>query len=419
MTRIRLLSIAAALLTTFTLGAQTPDQEAAEHARKVVSLLVAERFDEVSAQFNAQMAAALTAAQLKTLWAGLQQKVGPYASIVDERVSRPATGFTAVALGTRFERDTLNVIVAFDTKRKIAGLRIVPRPAASAAPATPPASSRFKEEAVTIGAGEWALPGTLSLPAGPIAAAVVLVHGSGPNDRDETIGPNKPFRDIAWGLADRGIAVLRYEKRTRQHGARMGAKPFTVHEETVEDALLAVSLLRSRKDLAAARLFVLGHSLGGTLAPRIAAQDKKLAGIIVLAGPTRPLQDVIREQVTYLSTLGGGTPAPEASIQALLKQAPESYWKDLDAYKPADVAAKLDIRMLILHGERDYQVSSADLEGWRRALAKRPTVTIKSYPTLNHLFMAGEGKATPADYQRPGTVAPFVLDDIAAWIGKS
>ena len=74
--------------------------------------------------------------------------------------------------------------------------------------------------------------------------------------------------------------------------------------------------------------------------------------------------------------------------------------------------------MLILQGERDYQVTKADLDGWRRALRGRADVTIKSYPSLNHLFMVGEGKATPDEYARPGRVAGFVLDDIADWISK-
>lgn len=218
----------------------------------------------------------------------------------------------------------------------------------------------------------------------------------------------------------RGIAVLRYEKRTRQHGAQLAAanRAFTVREETTEDAVLAVKLLRSRKEIDSKRIFVLGHSLGGTLAPRIAVDDGGLAGIIILAGATRPLQEVAREQLDYLSSLTPGAPSPEEAMREFVKRAPDSYWKDLDAYKPVQVAATLRIPMLILQGERDYQVTKADLDGWRRALRGRADVTIKSYPSLNHLFMVGEGKATPDEYARPGRVAGFVLDDIADWISK-
>jgi dienelactone hydrolase len=290
---------------------------------------------------------------------------------------------------------------------------------ASLEPTAAPTSNRFREEAVIVGTGEWALPGTLSIPVGRANAAIVLVHGSGPNDQDETLGPNKPFRDIAWGLAERGVAVLRYEKRTHRYAARMaGIRNFTVREETVDDALFAVTLLRARSELDPRRVFVLGHSLGGTLAPRIAARDPSLAGIVILAGATRPLQDVAREQLTYLASLTAGGLDPEQGLQMLLKAAPASYWQDLDAYKPAQVAATLRLPVLILQGERDYQVTSADLQGWRDALGGRPGVTIKSYPMLNHLFMVGEGKGTPAEYERAGRVADVVLDDIGNWIRR-
>jgi dienelactone hydrolase len=247
---------------------------------------------------------------------------------------------------------------------------------------------------------------------------VVLVHGSGPNDRDETIGPNKPFRDIAWGLADSGIAVLRYDKRTRVHAARMSQNVnLTVREETLDDAHLAIALLRSREEIDAARVFVLGHSLGGMVAPRIAAGDRSLAGIVIMAAPTRPVEQVAREQIDYLASLAPpGSVDREAALQQLLRAAPPAYWKDLDAYKPSEVAATLTLPMLILQGDRDYQVAQADLQGWKSALAGHRNVTIKTYPALNHLFIAGEGKSTPAEYERPGHVSASVIADIAGWI---
>jgi dienelactone hydrolase len=414
------IALTAFVVTAGSTAIQAQPGDAAGHAKRVIDLLRAERFEDVAKEFNAQMAAALPASQLRDVWSTLRQQIGSFTSFIDQRVTTPAAGTTAVVLGCQFEKAALNAIVAFDAEQRIAGLRFVPRPAASQEPPSTPTSSRFKEEAVTVGAGEWALPGTLSIPVGQITAGVVLVHGSGPNDRDETLGPNKPFRDIAWGLADRGMAVLRYEKRTRRYAGKMaGNKTLTVREETIDDSLLAAALLRARKEIDPKRIFVLGHSLGGTLAPRIAVEDPALAGIIILAGATRPLQDVAREQLTYLASLTPGSPDPEQGLQMLLRAAPDSYWKDLETYKPAQVAATIRLPMLILQGERDYQVTSADLQGWRDALEGRADVTIKSYPTLNHLFMQGEGKATPAEYERPGKVAEFVLDDIANWIGKT
>jgi dienelactone hydrolase len=210
----------------------------------------------------------------------------------------------------------------------------------------------------------------------------------------------------------------------------------TVREETVDDALLAVKLLRAHARIDVTRIFVLGHSLGATLAPRIAADDPGIAGIVIMAGYTRPLPELIIEQTEYLSSLPG---APQQSTEALEKMkdqakrtmdpalpldtpkeqllgAHAAYWKDLNAYKPAEVAAGLKMPILILQGERDYQVTLKDLEGWRKALSGRNNVTIKTYVDLNHIFLPGEGKSTPNEYRIPGRIPANVIDDIHRFI---
>ncbi len=311
------------------------------------------------------------------------------------------------------------------------------------APSPPPysRSDAFREIEVTIGGEEWPLPGTLAMPVGESPRpALVLVHGSGPNDRDETLGPNKPFRDLAWGLATRGIAVLRYDKRTRVHAARMAAAAgaLTVKEETVDDALAAVALLEKTPGIDPDRIFVLGHSLGGMLVPRIAARGPRVAGWIVMAGTTRPLEEVYLEQVRYLVSLDGEiTPAEREKIAEIERQIatlgepaklaaaspsdlplglPAAYWKDLMGWHPAEAAKPIHRPMLILQGGRDYQVTMADLANWKAALGARDTVTFKVYPRLDHLFMEGDGPSTPADYARPGHVSKEVVEDIATWI---
>jgi hypothetical protein len=292
----------------------------------------------------------------------------------------------------------------------------------------------FRERDVTVGNDEWKLPGTLTVPVGkgPFPA-IALVHGSGPNDRDETVGQTKVFKDLAEGLASRGIVVLRYEKRTRQYAAKTAAmERFTVNEETVDDAVQALATLRAQPEVDAKRVFLLGHSLGGNLAPRIAEADAKLAGLVLLAANARPLAEALLDQAEYL----GATPA---DLQALRAQAaklkalepadadapplhigpisaPASYWLDLNAYDPAATAKRLTIPMLILQGERDYQVTMKDLAVWKSALGSRKNVTLRSYPALNHLFVAGEGKSLPAEYNKPGHVAPEVVDDVAKFL---
>src|SRR6185295_15051960 len=228
---------------------------------------------------------------------------------------------------------------------------------------------------------------------------------------------------------------LRYEKRTHQHGAKLAsAAGFTVQQETIDDALAAAALLRGTEGIDAGRVFVLGHSLGAMLVPRIGRQDPKIAGFIVMAGAARPLDELILEQVTYIAALDGvvsdeekgqiaGLREQVAKVKALqpgatgtVLGAPASYWLDLRGYNPPEAARALQRPMLILQGERDYQVPMGELAVWRKALAGHPGVTFKSYPGLNHLFIAGEGRPGPAEYQRPGHVAEAVVADIAAWI---
>jgi uncharacterized protein len=415
------LAIVAALGAAGGSAGRAQEESPVDHARRVIDLLEAGRFEDVAAEFNTKMAAAMPVSRLREVWTAVSRQLGARTSMVAQRVVKQATGNITVVTACQFDKAALNVMLSFDAENKIAGMNITPRTPPADESETPPASSTFKEEPVTIGS-EWALPGMLSMPVGPIAGAVVLVHGSGPADRDETVGPNKPFRDLAWGLANRGIAVLRYDKRTRRYAARMAAlKTLTVREETIDDALLAASLLRTHDRIDPRRVFVLGHSLGGALAPRIANEDRALAGLIILAGETRSFDETVREQLAYLASLSPGmssTASQEAAPQQLRSRAPASYWKDFDAYKPAEAAATLTLPILILQGERDYQVTLEDLEGWRRALDGHHNATIKTYPTLNHLFLPGAGKSTPAEYEHAGHIPDFVLDDIAEWIKK-
>jgi len=295
------------------------------------------------------------------------------------------------------------------------------------------------ENEVYLGSAPTALAGTLTLPpgGGPFPA-VVLVHGSGPQDRDESIGPNRPFRDLAAGLAAHGIAVLRYEKRTRTYPMSFANRPFTVDDETVDDALVAVDLLRKTRQIDGRRIVVIGHSLGAMLAPRIAERDGNVAGIVLLAGATtESLLDMVDRQMNYLKSVPGAdtlaiarqqqaiaplaariralTPADSASTQLLLG-APPAYWLDLNAYDPLAVTKRLPIPVLVLHGGRDYQLTREGFEQWRSELAGQNNVTFRLYPSLNHYFIHGDQPSVPSEYALPGNVSREVIDDVAAWI---
>jgi len=420
-----------------------PDLESV--AKSLTQQLAARQFDPIVAHFDETMTAAMPAAKLAQFWDGLVGQVGVFQSIAGTRV-QAVQGYQVVLVTSRFEKATLNVKWVFDAKGRVAGFFVVPVEAD--APWTAPGYAKtasFHEEQATVGNAPWQLPGTLTLPkgTGPFPA-VVLVQGSGPHDQDETIGPNKPFKDLAWGLASRGIAVLRYDKRTLKYGKEMVAQGagLTVKEETVDDARSAVALLAKRPEIDGRRIFVLGHSLGGMLAPRIAQGDPQVAGLVILAGTTRPFEQVAVEQIKYIAGLEGKispeaqkqidaaeqavkeiespTLTADAKVSFLGTTIPGSYFLDLRSYHPAELAAKLEMPLLILRGERDYQVTGEDLDGWKKTLAGRQDVTFKVYPGLYHLFMPssspGTGLGTPADYQKPGHVAEPVIEDIASWI---
>lgn len=421
------------------LSQDKPDLPAA--ATAFVHQLAKGDYEAAARPFDEAMRKAAPPAKLGEIWTAIQTQMGAFQRITGTRVE-PVGGLQSVFVTSEFAGATVDLQVAFDAEGRIAGFFIRPTEAGKAeAPPewTAPAyadKARFREEDVTVGSGEWVLPGTLTLPAGmgPFPT-VVLVHGSGPHDRDETIGPNKPFKDLAWGLASRGIAVLRYEKRTKAHGLKLLALPgLTAKEEIVDDVVAAANLLRGRKEVDPRRIFVLGHSLGGTLIPRIGKADPGIAGFIVMAGAARPLEDLLLEQVPYIASVDGTVTEMEkgqiedvkAMVETIRKLepgskeapmgVPASYWLDLRGYHPPAVAKELKQPFLILQGERDYQVTMEDYELWRKALAGRKDVSFKAYPDLNHLFMAGEGKATPEEYGRPGHVAEKVVEDVAGWI---
>jgi fermentation-respiration switch protein FrsA (DUF1100 family) len=395
-------------------------------------------------KFDATMKLALPLDKLNEARESLNQRLGSFQQQTGIRGEKYQQ-YDMVFVTWKFELMTIDFKLVFNQSGQVAGMFFVPAQSSPAAVYIPPSYARpesYREREMTVGSGEWALPGTLTLPVGygPFPA-VVLVHGSGPNDRDETIGPNKPFRDLAWGLASRGIAVLRYEKRTKQHAYKYTTElinRLTVKEETIDDALAAAVILRQTKEIDPQRIYVLGHSLGGMLLPRIGLGDPDIAGLIIMAGPTRPLEDITLDQVTYISGLDGTISTQEkAHLDTLTVQAkrvkdpalspttpaaslplglPANYWLDLRDYSPAETGKQLTLPMLFLQGGRDYQVTHADFAGWQTALNHRSNVKFNLYPDLNHLFISGEGKSTPAEYGNAGHVAEQVIMDITEWI---
>ncbi|MBR6953538.1 MAG: alpha/beta fold hydrolase [Clostridia bacterium] len=287
------------------------------------------------------------------------------------------------------------------------------------------------------------LPGTLLIPKGegPFPA-VVLVQGSGPSDRDETVGTLKPFRDLAEGLAARGVAVYRFDKRTYVYGAQLAAdREFTLVEESIGDAANAVQLLAGQERIDPARIWVLGHSLGGNAIPAIdqalAQKPVQARGYVMLAASPRPLEVLMREQTDFLLSLQPEiTPEDQAARDALFGELdrladpealPEdelvagayaSYWRWLAAYDPLGMAAEMTRPCLLLQGEEDYQVTLEDFGIWQAALGEKANWRLVSCPGLTHFFTPGQKAEGAAAYARDahvdagviGMIADFILD---------
>lgn len=417
-------------------------------ARALITQLADGDFKSAVANFDETMSKQLSADKMEATWKQITASVGAFQSQGQAQTAKQEP-YDIIIIPCTFANAVLDAKVVLNAQHQVSGLFFTP--SASATPQatrasnyTPPSYAKpdtFTERDLSFGSPEWVLTGTLTMPkgTGPFPA-VLLVHGSGPNDRDETIGDNKPFKDLAWGLASQGIAVFRYDKRNFVYPAKLTAilDTITVKEEVVDDAVEALALLSKTEGIDPNRVFLAGHSLGAMLAPMIAKTALGERGFIALAAPARPLEDVALEQYNYIANLDGTvTPDEQAQLDALAQQVdnvkkltpdsnmspdqlplgiPANYWLSLQGYDPVAAAKSLDEPMLILQGESDYQVTMTDFNLWRAAFEGNANATLKSYPGLNHLFIEGPSPSTPSDYDKPGHIAETVINDVASWI---
>jgi len=401
-------------------------------------LLQDEKFSEAHAIFDDTLKSKLSEDNLKKLWFDIGAKLGKPESF-DPIQSKTQGEFFTVTVEGKFANGDQNFIVGFNKAQKIVGIYLAPQKSSTAyAKPNYTDTSLYTEKQVYLGIAGKQLAAIITTPKNAKNfPMVVFVHGTGPADMDGTVGPNKPFKDLAGGLASKKIGSIRYVKRTLIYPNEF-SKAFTVKEEVLDDAAAGIALAKSTAGADPKSVYVFGLSLGGMLAPKIAATSPDVAGIILAAAPARKLSDVIADQNKYMFELSkdttaanrkylddaileinksritqlGNTIKPDSAILGI----PAKYWADLNSYNQVTTAKNLSKRIYILQGGNDFQVGKTDFDLWNNALSKKKNVTLKFYPELNHLLSSQTEKGTMAQYQTPASVSEVLVNDLSGWI---
>ncbi|WP_036932225.1 alpha/beta fold hydrolase [Prevotella sp. HUN102] len=370
--------------------------------------------DSIWSVSDAVFQGAVTAEQLSGLFKTIEMQLGEYQGEEKWELSAKSDDAQTYTRMVLFKNFKAPIHLSFNADNKLIGLFL------GNPEAVKNASALDGEQDIVVSTDGMKLPGKLVLPKNGTAPypCVVLVHGSGPSDMNEQIGQNRPFYDIAKGLSERGIAVIRYDKRTYVYKNKIApdGKQVNYDTEVVDDAVAAVRLAGTFREIDKKRIYIVGHSLGANLAPRIAERANNVAGLVMMAGTSITLKEVIQKQIRDLMK-GEPQEKIDETIKSMIDSQPASYW-EMDAdYSVGKTLKNLKQPVLILQGERDYQVTMEMYRMWDK-YAKGKNISCKSYPKLNHLFIEGEGVSTPQEYAVPGNVAQYVLDDIAKFILK-
>ncbi|QRV15716.1 alpha/beta fold hydrolase [Haloterrigena salifodinae] len=415
----------------------SPETPAA-FARQFVEKLAADRFEEASNL--TPTAGPIPAGNLERVWMGYTAVHGEFEEItavgeaadLEPGQTRAFGDAAVIDVTMTFERGEDGLLVGV----KDDAVAVVDFPVEYERPTYVDPDS-FATESVTVPAEGCHLDGIATVPTEATGSddvpGVVLVHGSTPTDKNYQNGSTQLFRDLAEGLASCGIAVLRYDKRTYSCIPDLADR--SLDRTIVDDALVAVDQLRALEGVDADRIVVVGHSLGGMAAPRIAARDGSLAGAVGLAAPARPLYDVFLEQYEHRLSVGehdweqlntqydrmqeDAERIRNGEYQAdeVIAEYPGALWQSLEDYDHVDTARDVDVPLRFLQGRRDFQVSPEnDFELWRTELEDRPATTFESYDGLDHLFMSGEGPSVPYETMVRNNVEEAVIDDLVAWI---
>lgn len=393
-------------------------------------------FANISSNFSGDIKKKLNEDALKDTWDGVVKDIGKYEGVNDVSYKEEKNVATTDVI-IKYELNGLKLTISYDSNENVAGLYMNYAPIKEGVTS----NDKFGEQEIQIGNDDKKLDGILTLPKNvEKPPVVILVQGSGQSDMDETIGAvsNTPFKDIAHGLAENGIASIRYNKRYYQY-PETAPKDMTIQDEVINDVNLAIDLAYNNSSLDSEKIFVVGHSLGGMLAPEIAKGNEKVSGIVSLAGSPRKLEDLIYDQNE--DAVNAMTDKNDAEKKEMMKQVKDAvdmvknlkesdksqavlginseYWISLNNINTPEILKELSIPMLFLQGEDDFQVyADVDYKQWEDLCKGKDNATFKLYPNLNHLFMQSNGKKDVTEYDVKGTVDSNVISDISNWINN-
>lgn len=410
-------------------------------AKNFIKKLENRQFDSAHKFFDTIVSNKISSEMLEQMWGGFSRVIGEYKGYTKLYCEPKKETDTVIIALCEFEKSKLNLQLHFNKVSLIDGIYFLP-PKNTKAYNRPTYydPSKFYETKIDVQTKAFKMPGILTIPNNSESPPVIiLISGSGPNDKDESIGPNKPFKDIALGLAINGIASLRFDKRTLVYGKVFLQQntPITLKEEYIQDALTAIKLIKKNTLTKNSKIYLLGHSLGASCIASITNKTKNIKGVVLMAATARKLEDVILDQYTYILGLDGKTIEDSTALfqiqeknklvknKRLLKKAkadqlplnmPSIYWQSINKTVTINSVKNIKQPILFLQGGRDYQVTTQDFEIWKKELMLKTKNKFLFYENLNHLFMTGIGKSTPSEYEKIGNVDLQVILDIANWI---
>lgn len=422
-----------------------------EYALSCVEALKSKNYAQASKRFDSEMRKEISLTMLENFWKQFLAKAGGEIYEVDNIIRDEHNTYYWVYPSYKGKKDRWQFRIGFDDDDSIAAFHIdryIPPPQKNSwkLPNYVAADSVTERQFVINKGKDYETTAYLTIPTWKTKApCLIFVHDAGPWDKDASRYSNKPFFDLAWGLATHGIASVRIDKRTYVHYKKIAEKKEAISAkfDTEEDIYEIIHQLLTRKDIDSEHLFLIGQGVGANICPRIIQNSNVIKGAVLLAPYGRPLEDALMEEIEYvmkLDTLSKyenkkkaieklkqqvkNVKSPTLTLlsrtEDLPLETPASYWLDLKNYDCFSILKKTNVPALILRGERDYRTSQIDFDLWKKQLyhsmSHQERYTFISYPLLNNIFMIGEEKSTPLEYHEPKNVSKQVVDDISKWV---